>query len=73
MGASTRAALALYRAAQASALLENRRFVIPDDIKRLAGPVLSHRLLLRHAHGHEHGMQAEALLARIMEKVVVPA
>jgi MoxR-like ATPase len=53
--------------------LENRRFVIPDDIKRLAGPVLSHRLLLRHAHGHEHGMQAEALLARIMEKVVVPA
>ncbi len=73
VGASTRAALALYRAAQASALLENRRFVIPDDIKRLAGPVLSHRLLLRHAHGHEHGMQAEALLARIMEKVVVPA
>jgi len=72
VGASTRAALALYRAAQASAFLENRKFVIPDDIKRLAGPVLAHRLLLRHAHGPEHGMQAEAMLARMMEKVPVP-
>jgi MoxR-like ATPase len=72
VGASTRAALALYRAAQASALLENRKFVIPDDVKRLAGPVLSHRLLLRNSHGPEHGMLAEALLARMMEKLPVP-
>lgn len=72
VGASTRAALALYRAAQASALLENRKFVIPDDVKRLAVPVLSHRLLLRQAHGPEHGVLAGALLARMMEKLPVP-
>jgi MoxR-like ATPase len=49
LGASTRAALSLYRASQALALLEGRSFVTPDDIKRLAGPVLAHRLLVRRA------------------------
>ena len=72
VGASTRAALALYRAAQASALLDGRRFVVPDDIKRLVVPVLSHRLLLRNAHGPEHGAQAEAVLARLMDSLAVP-
>ncbi len=47
IGASTRAGLALYRAAQASALLDRRDYVIPDDIKQLAVPVLGHRLLMR--------------------------
>jgi MoxR-like ATPase len=47
LGASTRAALALYRAAQASAVLDNRDYATPDDVKRLAGPVLAHRLLTR--------------------------
>ena len=47
LGASTRAALGLYRAAQALALLDGRDYVVPDDIKRLAVPVLAHRLLLK--------------------------
>ncbi len=47
LGASTRAALALYRAAQAAAVLADRDYVTPDDVKRLAGPVLSHRLLTK--------------------------
>jgi len=41
--------LALYRASQALALVEKRDYVIPDDIKRLAVPVLAHRLLLKRA------------------------
>src|SRR5207245_530076 len=40
LGASPRAALGLYRASQALALLERRDYVVPDDIKRLAVPVL---------------------------------
>jgi MoxR-like ATPase len=47
LGASPRAALALQRASQAAAILEGRHFVIPDDVKRLAPFVLSHRLILR--------------------------
>ncbi len=47
LGASPRAALALYRAAQGAAALSGRAFVIPDDVKRLAEPVLRHRLMLR--------------------------
>ncbi|MFM7148231.1 MAG: AAA family ATPase, partial [Gemmataceae bacterium] len=47
LGASTRAALALYRAAQSLALVNNRSYVIPDDVKYLARPVLAHRLLAR--------------------------
>ena len=42
---STRGALTLYRAAQARALIENRDFVSPDDVKQLAVPVLAHRVV----------------------------
>ena len=45
LGVSTRGALTLYRAAQARALIENRDFVIPDDVKQLAVPVLAHRVV----------------------------
>ena len=46
VGASPRAALALARAAQASAVIHGRHYVIPDDVRELAVPVLSHRLML---------------------------
>ena len=49
LGGSTRAALSLYRASQALALIQGRGYVVPDDIKRLARPVLAHRLLVRRA------------------------
>lgn len=45
VGASIRGALSLYRASQAAALVEGREFVVPDDVKRLAVPVLSHRVI----------------------------
>jgi MoxR-like ATPase len=47
LGVSTRGALGLCRAAQALALTEGRDFVVPDDLQRLAVPVLAHRVVLR--------------------------
>jgi MoxR-like ATPase len=47
LGMSPRATLALFRAAQAYAAVHGRDYVLPDDLKLLAGPVLRHRLLLR--------------------------
>ncbi|MBK6938795.1 MAG: MoxR family ATPase [Planctomycetes bacterium] len=47
LGASTRAALGLRRAAQASAFLDGRAYCVPDDVKRLVVPVFAHRVLTR--------------------------
>jgi MoxR-like ATPase len=65
LGASPRASLALHRAAQAQAALEGRQFVVPDDIKRLAVPVLRHRLLLRP----ESALRGQTA-ARILDEIV---
>jgi MoxR-like ATPase len=46
LGASPRGTLALFKAAQAYAALQGRDFVLPDDVKRLAAPVLEHRLIV---------------------------
>jgi len=73
VGASTRAALALYRAAQAAALTAGRHFVVPDDVKQLAVPVLAHRVIPK---GYLHGGQrqaVEALVERLVEEVPVPS
>jgi MoxR-like ATPase len=47
LGASPRASIALYRMAQATAAIDGRGFVIPDDVKRLVLPVLGHRIILK--------------------------
>jgi MoxR-like ATPase len=47
LGGSPRASIALFRTAQALAAIAGRDFVLPDDIKRMAHPVLAHRLILR--------------------------
>jgi MoxR-like ATPase len=70
--ASTRGALCMSRAAQALAMVEGRDFVAPDDVKRLAVPVLAHRVITK---GYLHGGQregVEALIQRIVEEVRVP-
>ena len=51
LGVSTRGAQGLYRAAQALALVEGRRFVIADDVQRLAVAVLGHRVVLKRGSG----------------------
>ena len=71
LGASPRAALHLLRASRAFAALEDRNFVIPDDVQALAGPVLAHRLLptAEAVVGRE---RPEQVLARIIERVPLP-
>ena len=46
LGASPRAGIALLRVAKARALADGRAYVVPDDVKAVAGPVLAHRLIL---------------------------
>ena len=72
LGASTRAGLALYRASQALALIENRDYVIPDDIKRLAVPVLAHRLLLKRTRQANAKDAAVAFLDEVLARLSVP-
>ena len=69
LGASPRATLALLRCAQASAVLGGRDFVLPDDVKALAVPVLAHRLLL---DGGTSRSAAEAVVADLVGRVPVP-
>ncbi len=71
LGASPRATLALYRTAQALAALRGRTFVTPDDVKALVGPVLAHRLVLRH-QGRVRGLAVERVLRSIVESVPAP-
>jgi MoxR-like ATPase len=73
-GASPRASLALHRAAQALAFFEGRDYSIPDDIKRLALPVLAHRLIVssKYSSPHRRSEEAEAILGEILKAVEVP-
>lgn len=72
LGASPRAGLALYRAAQAQALVAGRDFVVPDDIKSLAPAVLGHRLIVRGSPGSP-GAVSSGFLTEILERTAVPA
>ena len=59
LGASPRSSVALYRAAQASALLDGRAFVLPDDVRAIAAAVLTHRLVVdldRSLRGRHRGV-----------------
>ena len=71
LGASPRASLALYHAAQALAALRGRGYVLPDDIKQLAAPVLAHRLLL-HSQARLRGRSELTVLDEILATVPVP-
>jgi MoxR-like ATPase len=72
VGVSTRGALSLYRAAQALALIEGRAFVVPDDVKRLAPLVLSHRVILKGFLRSSQREAAESIIRRIVEQTTVP-
>ena len=74
LGVSPRGSQALYRAAQALALLEGRNYCIPDDFKRLAVPVFAHRVVVstRYASTLKKSEQAEAVVKEILESTEVP-
>ncbi len=71
LGASPRATLALYRTAQALAAIEGRGFVLPDDVKRMAAPVLAHRIILS-TRTRLRGRGNAALLQEVLDSVPVP-
>jgi MoxR-like ATPase len=71
LGASPRASLALVRAAQALAYLRGRAYVLPDDVKELAVPVLQHRLILQ-ARVVISGRQCADILREILDEVPLP-
>jgi MoxR-like ATPase len=71
LGASPRASLALYRASQAWAAMQGRDFVIPDDVKYLAAPVLAHRLIAA-LEARLRGRDAANIVTSILDKIPVP-
>lgn len=74
LGISPRGAMALYRAAQALALLRGRTYCIPDDIKQLAAPVFSHRVIVspKYSSPLQRSQEAETIIEGLMEEVEVP-
>ncbi|MFP6597053.1 MAG: MoxR family ATPase [Candidatus Hydrogenedentota bacterium] len=72
LGASPRASMALFRAAQSFAAVQGRGYVIPDDIKTLAHPVLEHRLIV-NPESRLRRMTSERVLQEILKEVPVPA
>ena len=73
LGVSTRGALTYYKACQALAMVNGRDFVIPEDIKRLAAPVLSHRILMKDRRGLRGDFSPEGkFLERILTEIPVP-
>src|SRR5206468_12346698 len=71
LGASPRAGVSLLKASRAAALLDERDFVIPDDVKTLAPAVLRHRVAVAPELELE-GVTADAALKSILDKTEVP-
>ncbi len=72
LGASPRAALALYRAAQAHAAIRGRAYVLPDDVKAQAPAVLRHRIFLG-ADAQMRGRTGAAVVSEVLTRTPVPA
>ena len=71
LGASPRATLALYQAAQAWAAIQGREYVLPDDVKKLAPVVLTHRLMIS-PQAQLRGRRPQEVVAGVVETVSVP-
>lgn len=71
LGASPRGSLGLLRTGQARALMEGRNFVVPDDVKFVAKPVLAHRIMVG-VEQRMSGADAAQVVAEILDSVAVP-
>ena len=71
LGSSPRGSLALFRGGQAMALIRGRDFALPDDIKELAVPVLSHRIIVS-ASARMRGIHAKDIVRDLVDQVAVP-
>jgi MoxR-like ATPase len=73
LGVSTRGALTYFKACQALAMVNGREFVIPEDVKRLAGPVLSHRIVMKDRRLLRGDVTPEQrFIQRIVSEIPVP-
>jgi MoxR-like ATPase len=72
LGASPRASLALMKAAQALALSEGREFVIPEDVREMAVPVIAHRMVVE-PQARFAGVTTAGLVEEILAKVPMPS
>jgi MoxR-like ATPase len=72
LGASPRASLALYRSAQAMAAVLGRNYVLPDDIKKLVGSVMGHRLILK-PESRLRRITTDQVLEEIVSEIAVPS
>ncbi len=71
LGVSPRGTLALYRASQAYAAIHGRAYIIPDDVKRVARPVLAHRMIAT-SQTRLHGRVMEGIIEEVLHSVAVP-
>jgi MoxR-like ATPase len=71
LGASPRASIALFRTAQAMAAIRGRNYVLPDDVKRIVAPVLTHRLILR-PESRLRKITAESIVQEVVAEIAVP-
>ena len=71
LGVSPRGTLALYRASQAYAAISGRNYIIPDDVKHMARPVLSHRMIAT-SQARLHGRVMEQIVEDVLHTVPVP-
>jgi len=72
LGVSTRGVLSLYRAVQSLALIEGRVYAIPDDVKRLAIPVLAHRVVCGGVIRESQRRRARQVIQQILDTITVP-
>ena len=72
LGVSPRGTLALFRASQAYAAIDGRDFVIPDDVKAVAGAVLAHRIIVRSQNSVKAGDTNESIIELILDTIPVP-
>ena len=71
LGASPRGSLALLRTGQALALVQGRDFVLPDDVKEMAIPVLAHRIIVA-PHARIRGVEGHDVVASLLDEVPIP-
>ena len=72
LGASPRGVVAMTKAARAYAAILGRDYVLPDDVKQLAVPVLAHRLMLQSQSSVRLSQSSEALIGVLLSKIPVP-
>ncbi len=72
LGVSPRGSIALRKVAQAEAFASERAYVIPDDIKKTAVQVLSHRVLVKSLNGDSETLRSEKIIREILDRVPVP-